>query len=77
MSVMKRIVSKRAIWNWCLAHIMGFLITLSAIVLMILICIAAFHDGYPVNDGFNQDFLYGACSVFWWKWVAEKTSTNL
>ena len=74
---MKQIASKRAIWNCCLAHAMCFLITLSAIVLMILICLAAFRNGYSVKDDFNQDFLYGACTVCWWKWITDKTSTNL
>jgi len=71
---MKQIASKRAIWNCCLAHAMCFLITLSAIVLMILICLAAFRNGYSVNDDFSQDFLHGACTTFWWKWNAENSS---
>jgi len=74
MNVTKPIASKRAIGNFCLVNAIGFLITLSAIVLMILICIAAFRSGYSVNDDFNQDFLYGACTVFWWKWNAENSS---
>jgi hypothetical protein len=55
-------------------HILGLLITLAAIVFMVPVCIAVTRNGHSVSDDLFQIFIYGTCTAFWWKWIADKTS---
>jgi len=41
---------------------------------MVPVCIAVVRNGHSVSDDLYEIFVYGTCTAFWWKWVAEKTS---
>jgi len=71
---MKTIWFKR-IWLFYLpVHVMGLLVTLSAIIFMVPVCIAVTRTGHSVSDDLYEIFVYGTCTAFWWKWIADKTS---
>ncbi len=53
---------------------MGVFVSLLAVLFMIPVCMATFRNAHSVSDGLYQLFIYGTCTAFWWKWVAEKTS---
>lgn len=71
---MKSIWFKKAGCLYVPVHGMGLVVTLLAIVSMIPVCISAIKDAPSVRDGLYKIFIYGSCTVFWWKWIAEKTS---
>lgn len=71
---MKQVWFRKAGWFYIPAHPMGFLVTLAAIVFMIPIIIATDRNSHSVTDELYQLFVFGSCTAFWWKWVAEKTS---
>ncbi|HKO82071.1 MAG TPA: hypothetical protein VJU78_16805 [Chitinophagaceae bacterium] len=71
---MKQIWFKKAGWIYLPVHAMGILITLGAIVFMVPVCMAVFRNGHSVSDDLYNVFVYASCTVFWWKWIAEKTS---
>lgn len=71
---MKQIWFKKAGWLYLPIHAIGILITLSAIGFMVLVCIAVIRNGHSVSDDLFEIFVYATCTVFWWKWIAEKTS---
>jgi hypothetical protein len=54
----------------------GFIVTLMAILFMVPVCLAIVRNGHSVSDDLYQLFVYGTCTAFWWKWIAEKTLTN-
>ncbi len=53
----------------------GWLVTVLAIVFMVPICMAIIRNGHSVSDDLYHLFVYGTCTAFWWKWIADKTST--
>jgi putative effector of murein hydrolase LrgA (UPF0299 family) len=65
---------KQAGWLYIPVHPMGFVITLLAVLFMVPVCIAVIRNGHSVSDDLYEIFVYGTCTAFWWKWVAEKTS---
>jgi hypothetical protein len=71
---MKTTWFKRTGWFYIPVHPMGFVITLFAVLFMIPVCMTVIRNGHSVSDDLYQVFVYGTCIVFWWKWVAEKTS---
>ncbi len=71
---MKQLWFKKTTWAYFPIHPMGVLITLAALVFMVPIVMATLRNGHSVSDELYQLFVYGTCTVFWWKWVAEKTS---
>jgi hypothetical protein len=71
---MKQIWFKRIGWFYLPVHIMGLFVTLGAFVFMVPVCIAVFRNGHSVSDDLYEIFVYGTCTAFWWKWVADKTS---
>ena len=71
---MKQIWFKRAGWFYLPVHMMGFIITIGAIIFMVQVCMAVVRNGHSVSDDLYEIFVYGTCTAFWWKWVAEKTS---
>jgi len=74
---MKQIWFKRTPWGYYPIEAMGFIITLYAIFFMVPVCLAIFRQGHSASDNLYQVFVYGTCTAFWWKWIADKTSTNL
>ncbi len=60
-------------WVYWPIHPLGYAVTVLAIIFMIPVCVATFRNGHSVTDDLYQIFVYGTCTAFWWKWVAEKT----
>ena len=71
---MKQTWFKKVGWLYLPVHAMGMLVTLAAIVFMVPVCMAVFRNGHSVSDDLYQIFVYASCTLFWWKWIAEKTS---
>ena len=71
---MKQTWFKKAGWLYLPVHAMGMLVTLAAIVFMVPVCMAVFRNGHSVSDDLYQIFVYASCTLFWCKWIAEKTS---
>jgi len=71
---MKETWFKKAGWLYMPVHIMGMLVTMAAISFMVAVCMAVFRNGHSVSDDLYQIFVYASCTLFWWKWIAEKTS---
>ncbi|MDP9231057.1 MAG: hypothetical protein M3O67_10375 [Bacteroidota bacterium] len=71
---MKSIWFKKAGWLYIPVHAMGLLVTILAIIFMIPVCMAVIRNGHSVTDDLYNIFVYGTCTIFWWKWIAEKTS---
>ena len=71
---MKQIWFKRSWWLYLPVHAMGIIITLVAIAFMVPVCMTIFKNVHSVSDGIYEVFIYGTCTAFWWKWIAEKTS---
>jgi hypothetical protein len=64
-------------WGWIYIpnHIAGGMVTLMAIVFLIPIYSAIVRNGSSVSDDLYHMFVYTTCTAFWWKWIAEKTSS--
>jgi hypothetical protein len=73
---MKQYWFKTLGWLYIPVSPMGYVITLLAILFMVPVCIAITRNGHSVSDDLYQIFVYGTCTAFWWKWVAEKTSSK-
>ncbi len=71
---MKQVWFKRAGWFYLPVHPMGFFVTILAVIFFTPIVIAVDKNTHSVSDELYQIFVYGTCTAFWWKWVAEKTS---
>jgi hypothetical protein len=71
---MKQLWFRRIGWIYIPIHLAGFIITLLAIIFMVPVCLAIVRNGHSVSDDLYKIFVYGTCTAFWWKWVAEKTS---
>jgi hypothetical protein len=71
---MKQVWFKQFGWMYIPIHPAGFIITLLAIIFMVPVCLAVVRNGHSVSDDLYEFFVYGTCTAFWWKWVAEKTS---
>lgn len=65
---------KKLGWMYIPDHVMGYAISFLAIVFMTPICMAIVRNGHSVSDDLYHLFIYGTCTAFWWKWIAEKTS---
>lgn len=55
-------------------HLMGYLVCLLAIIFMVPVTMTTIRNGHSVSDDLYQLFVYGTCTAFWWKWIAEKTA---
>lgn len=71
---MKQIWFKKAGWVYLPVNPMGVIVTLLAILFMVPVVIAADRSAHSVTDELYQIFVFGTCTAFWWKWMAEKTS---
>ncbi|MEP7107458.1 MAG: hypothetical protein ABI760_05735 [Ferruginibacter sp.] len=67
---------KKAGWLYFPIHPIGFIVTLLAIFFMVPVSMAINRNGHSISDDLYQMFVYGTCTSFWWKWVAEKTSNK-
>ena len=57
-------------------HPMGYLVTFLAVIFLIPVYTALSRNGHSVSDDLYHFFVYTTCTAFWWKWIAEKTSTT-
>lgn len=73
---MKQIWFKRTGWFYIPVHPLGFLVTLLAIAFMVPVVIAADRSAHSVSDELYSIFVFASCTAFWWKWVADKTSSH-
>ena len=71
---MKTTWFKQLGWFYIPTHAAGYIVTLFAILFMLPVCMAVIRNGHSVTDDLYEIFVYGTCTAFWWKWVAEKTS---
>jgi hypothetical protein len=71
---MKQNWFKKSGWIYIPIHPLGFAVTIAAIIFMIPVSMAIFRNGHSATDDLYQFFVYATCTVFWWKWIAEKTS---
>lgn len=65
---------KKIGWLYMPNNFMGVLITFFAFIFMIPIVLTIVRNGHSVSDDLYKIFLFGTCTFFWWKWIAEKTS---
>jgi len=65
---------KKTGWLYLPIHTMGYVVTLLAIIFMVPVTMAVLQNGHSATDDLYQLFVYGTCTAFWWKWVAEKNS---
>ena len=65
---------KKAGFLYVPVHAMGVIITTAAIAFLIPVYMAVTRNGHSASDDLYQLFVYTSCTVFWWKWIAEKTS---
>lgn len=63
-------------WIYLPIHPAGYLVSFFAILFMVPVCLAIFRTGHSATDDLYQIFVYATCTAFWWKWIAEKTSTK-
>jgi hypothetical protein len=71
---MKQTWFKQTGWIYLPIHPAGFLATLLAIIFIVPVCIAVVRNSHSVSEELYEIFVYGTCTAFWWKWLAEKTS---
>jgi putative effector of murein hydrolase LrgA (UPF0299 family) len=71
---MKTLWFKKVGWLYLPVHAMGLLVSLLAILFMVPVCITITKNGHSISDDLYHIFVYGTCTAFWWKWIAEKTS---
>ena len=71
---MKNIWFKSFGWTYIPVHPFGILVTILAFLFMVPVCMAIVRNGHSVTDDLYEIFVYGSCTAFWWKWIAEKTS---
>ncbi|MFN8242935.1 MAG: hypothetical protein U0X40_02670 [Ferruginibacter sp.] len=71
---MKLIWFRKVSWGYAPVSPMGFIITLLALAFMVPVIMAADRQAHSVTDELYQIFVYGTCTAFWWKWVADRTS---
>jgi hypothetical protein len=71
---MKQQWFKKAGWFYLPVNGAGYLVTVLAVLFMIPVIIAANRTSHSVTDFLYEIFVYGTCTAFWWKWLAEKTS---
>jgi hypothetical protein len=72
---MKQIWFKKFGWIYLPNHPMGVSITFLAIVYLIPVYMAIARNGLSVSDDLYEMFVYTTCTAFWWKWIADRTSS--
>jgi hypothetical protein len=63
-------------WGWVYVpvHGAGLAVTLATIVFLVPVYASILRNGHSASDDLYHLFVYTSCSIFWWKWIAEKTS---
>ncbi|MEN9686417.1 MAG: hypothetical protein RLZZ28_2203 [Bacteroidota bacterium] len=65
---------KKSGWVYIPVHPAGIIVSALAFLFLIPVFTAIIRSGHSVSDDLYQLFVYCTCTVFWWKWIAEKTS---
>jgi len=73
---MKTTWFKQLGWFYIPVHFMGFITTMLAIAFLVPVFTAVLRNGHSVSDDLYDMFIYTTCTAFWWKWIAEKTSSK-
>ncbi len=73
---MKTIWFKKWSWIYIPVHSIGYIISLLALLFLVPMYAAIIRNGHSVSDDLYDMFVYTTCTLFWWKWIAEKTSTT-
>jgi len=65
-------------WRWAYlpVHPIGVVVTLLAVLFLIPVYSTIVRNGHSVSDDLYKMFVYTTCTAFWWKWIADKTSSN-
>lgn len=71
---MNTIWFKRMGWSYLPVTFMGVAVTILAIAFLVPVYATIVRNGHSVSDDLYHMFVYTTCTVFWWKWIAEKTS---
>lgn len=71
---MKQLWFKKTGWFYFAVHAAGYVVTALAFLFMVPVINTADRSAHSVSDELYEIFLFATCTVFWWKWVAEKTS---
>jgi hypothetical protein len=61
-------------WLYLPVSLMGYIVSMLAIIFMVPVCMAVSRNAHSGTDALYELFVYGTCTAFWWKWIAEKTS---
>ncbi len=72
---MKQNWFKKTGWLYLPINPMGIMVTFFAILFLVPVYMAIVRNGHSVSDDLYEMFVYTTCTAFWWKWVAEKTSS--
>lgn len=67
---------KQTGWIYIPIHPMGVLVTLAGFIFLVPVFMAIIRNGHSASDDLYQLFVYTSCTAFWWKWIADKTSTQ-
>ena len=73
---MKTIWFKKWGWAYLPVHPIGVAVTLLAGLFLIPVYAAIVRNGHSVSDDLYEMFVYTTCTAFWWKWIADKTSSD-
>ena len=65
---------KKSAWVYLPVSWQGFAVSLFALGLCTWFFIAIDRNSHSVSDTLINFFIYFSAIIFWWKWVAEKTS---
>ena len=71
---MKTIWFKETGWTYVPVHVIGYLITMAAILLLVPVYMTVIRQSQSLGQDIFQLFIYTSCTAFWWKWIAEKNS---
>ncbi len=63
---------KKSGWVYIPIHPAGIFVTTLAIVFMVPVIIATVRNDHSISDDLYTLFVFASCTVFWWKWIAEK-----
>ncbi len=71
---MNNIWFKKLGWLYVPVHAMGLLVTAVFVIMNVVFFIAIDRESHSVSDTLLRFFVYFTCTVFWGKWIAERTS---
>ena len=64
---MKQQWFKKAGFIYWPIHPLGWLVSVAALLFMVPVIMAIDRNSHSVSDELYEIFVYGTCTVFWWK----------